>query len=149
MKSRLSTLLLFALLTLSCQTENRPGAENENMEVPTEQSTPRKLIEYLVGEWAIDSAGGGNQQNDQRIFFTNEARYILYSGREKVDSGAYRMNEQLKNLYLQSEVNEQTREYEVQTNEEVMTLKPNQTQQQAGEQTATYRRIGSRTSPQR
>lgn len=154
MKHSLFFLPLVALLTLNCQTDNRRESENENAQVPTEQETPDKLIDRLVGEWAIDSAGGaGQQQSDQRLVFTEEARYIVYSGQQKVDSGAYRMNEQLTNLYLESEMNGQPKEYEVSLNETQMTLKPNQSQGQsqnrAGEQTVTYRKVGSGASPQR
>lgn len=154
MKRSLFFLPLLVLLTLSCQNDNRREAENENTQVPTEQGTPEKLIDRLVGEWAIDSAGGASQQqSDQRIVFTDEARYIVYSGEHKVDSGAYRMNEQLTNLYLESEMNGQPKEYELSLNETQMTLKPNQSQGQsqnrAGEETVTYRKMGSGASPQR
>ena len=151
MKRSIFLLPLLALLTLNCQTDNRQEAENENTQAPTEQPTPRKLIDYLVGEWAIDSAAAAadQQQSNQRIVFTHEARYIVYSGEERIDSGAYRMNEQLANLYLESEMNEEPREYELSLNESVMTLKPNQAQNQSGQETVTYRKIGSGASPQR
>lgn len=149
MKASLFLLPLVALLTLNCQTDNRRESGNDS-QVPTEQETPRKLIDYLVGEWAIDSAAASDQQQtNQRIVFTHEARYIIYSGEQKIDSGAYRMNEQLSNLYLESEVNEQPREYELSINNDIMTMTRNQAQDQSGEQTVTYRKIGSGDSPQR
>lgn len=61
------------------------------------------------------------------------------------------MNEQLRNLYLESEANEQPREYEVELQQDVMTLKATQTSQggQAA-QSFTYRRVGQGSiSPQK
>ncbi len=85
------------------------------------------MIDYLVGEWKIDSVTDGRGaaeagNADQTLTFTNEARYILRSGNKKIDSGAYRMNEQLKNLYFESEANEKPREYEVQVKEDTLIL---------------------------
>ena len=44
---------LFSVCTLlalgACQSD-RPNEGNENLEEPTEQETPVKLIEYLIGE---------------------------------------------------------------------------------------------------
>lgn len=158
MKRSLLLIPLLALLTLNCQSDNRQEAEADNTQVPAEQKSPTKIIERVVGEWAIDSAAaGGQQQSAQRIIFTQEARYVVYSGQQKVDSGAYRMNEQLTNLYLESEMNGQPKEYELSMNGDEMTLKPtlaqsqsqNQTPPQSGEEAVTYRRIGSGTSPRR
>ena len=149
MKRGLFLIPFFALLTLSCQTENRQEAGSDNANPPAEHETPPKLIDQLVGEWAIDSAGTNEQQANQRIVFTNEARYIMYSNQQKIDSGAYRMNEQLTNLYLESEMNEEPREYEVSISGNQMRLKPNQSQGQGQDQSAVYRRIGSGASPQR
>lgn len=152
MKHSLLLIPLLALLTLNCQTDNRQEAEKDNTQVPAEQESPTKIIERVVGEWAIDTtAEDGQQHSGQRIIFTQEARYIVFSGEQKVDSGAYRMNEQLTNLYLESEMNGQPKEYELSMNGDQMTLKPtpSQTQDQSGGETATYRRIGSGASPQR
>lgn len=137
-------VLLISLLTLqSCQRDNQQASEYP---ANTERQTPTKMIEYLVGQWQIDSAGNTTQQGqgqDQRMIFTQEARYMEYLGNQKVDSGAYRMNEQLNNLYLESEINANPREFEIKFDETKMTLKPKQ-----GNQTMTFRRIGPDTSPQ-
>ena len=79
------------------------------------------------------------------MVFTEEARYIQYSGGQKIDSGAYRMNEQLRNLYLESEANGQPREFEIDLQQNRMTLKP-KSANQGGDQTQTYRRIPSDTN---
>lgn len=150
MKTSLLSFLILALLTLGCQTDNRPetGSDNSNSTVNTEQETPRKLIDYLVGEWAIDSVAGPDQEGDnQRIVFTQEARYIVYAGQEKIDSGAYRMNEQLANLYLESELNEDAKEYEISFEGNLMRMKPNQTAGDSAGGAITYRKVGSETSP--
>lgn len=153
MKTSLVLFSLVTLLALGCQTDNRQESANDNSdntEVNTEQETPQKLIDYLIGEWAVDSASGSGQESEnQRIVFTNEARYIVYSGQQKIDSGAYRMNEQLTNLYLESELNEDPREYEMSVDGNMMTMKPkaNQAANSTEGQTVTYRKIGPDTSP--
>lgn len=150
-------ILVITLLTLhACQRDSQVASENDTGKVNTERETPTKMIEYLVGEWQMDNARGttgqqGTQgQQNQRMIFTQEARYIEYSGNQKVDSGAYRMHEQLNNLYLESEVNPDPREYEVKFEENRMTLTPNQPdgQGQQNNQPMTFRRISSDTSPQ-
>src|SRR5688500_14323031 len=153
------TLLLSGLLSIlalsSCQTDSREDTQkNDNEEVNTKQETPAKMIEYLVGEWQLDAPAptGNNQQNraNERLTFTEEARYIVYSGHQKIDSAAYRMNEQLRNLYLESEANEKRREYVVDMTEDVMKLKPKQAEPGQGNETYTYRRVGSPSiSPQK
>ena len=49
------------------------------------------------------------------------------------------MNEQLRHLYLESEINETPREYEIGLQEEVMTLKPRD-----GGEEYVYRRVAAR-----
>lgn len=135
-----------ALALGACQSDSKKTTEgNDNEQVNTEQKTPVKMIERLVGEWQLEASQGQNtgQQGGvaQRLTFTEEARYIAESGDQKVDSGAFRMNEQLQNLYLESEANEQPREYEIELQQDVLTLKPKQGNQggQASE-SYTYRR---------
>ena len=148
---------VLGILTLyACGTDNRESnTETDAGEsVNTEQETPVKMIEELVGEWQLDGSQGGNAQanaGSQRLIFTEEARYIAYSGNQKVDSGAFRMNEQLRNLYLESEANEQPREYEVELQQDVMTLKGKQSGQgDQAAQSCTYRRVGQGSiSPQK
>ena len=124
-------LFLSGALTLlalhGCQTDNRERAESDQREVPAKQETPAKMIEQLVGEWEQASAGeAGNSrasgESQRTLTFTEEARYIVREGNRKTDSGAYRMNEQLRNLYLESESNEDPREYEIQLNRDTLIL---------------------------
>ena len=136
---------IFVLLTLySCQSDNREKAENnDNEEVNTRQETPVKMIELLVGEWQLE--GSGQQANTgERLTFTEEARYVRHSGNQKLDSGAFRMNEQLRNLYLESEANEQPREFEITLQGDILTLTPKKANAaDRGDTTSyTYRRVG-------
>ena len=119
--------------------EDNGGTDNQESgdetQINTEEETPTKMIEYLVGEWQVERIMDGEKNvtdaqggSGQRIIFTNEARYIKRSGNQKVDSGAYRMNEQLENLYLESETNAQPQEYEVTLKSGMMTLTPKQKQ---------------------
>lgn len=119
-----------ALLTLqSCQTDNKREAQNDDQQSeaqqpPVKHETPAKMIEQLVGEWQQAGGSGNNNQQaaGQKLTFTEEARYIVEKGNQKTDSGAYRMNEQLRNLYFESEANEQPREYEVQLQGDTLIL---------------------------
>ena len=131
MKSILSLFLALGLLTLqSCQQDNREGAQTENQsEPPAKQETPEKMIEELVGQWER----AGSDEN-QTLTFTQEARYIMRKGNEKTDSGAYRMNEQLRNLYLESEADEDAREYEVQLSPDTLILSAKENPQREGDQ---------------
>jgi hypothetical protein len=119
--------------------ENNGADGNEEAgdetQINTKEETPTKMIEYLVGEWQVERIMDGEKNvtdaqggSGQRIIFTNEARYIKRSGNQKVDSGAYRMNEQLENLYLESETNAQPQEYEVTLKSGTMTLTAKQKQ---------------------
>lgn len=116
------------LLTLqSCQPDNKENAQAEDQQTetpqpPAEQETPSKMIEDLVGDWQQASANAQQGSGGQTLTFTEEARYIMRKGSQKTDSGAYRMNEQLKNLYLESEANEKPREYEVKLNGDTLIL---------------------------
>lgn len=156
MRTILFSLATAALLTLQCcQSDQRQGDkstehqtdEEGKPEVNTQKESPGKMIEQLVGEWdragnAQPGARNNNQQGSamQRITFTSEARYILYDGNQKVDSGAYRMNEQLRNLYLESEVNEQPKEYEVELSDNELKMKPKEPTAQSNETEYVYRR---------
>ena len=153
MKINLVLALLFCLLTLhACQTDSRQNSGNDKAKVNTEKETPAKLIDLLVGEWQRDTSGATPSQSNaeenevDRMIFTQEARYIQYSGGQTVDSGAYRMNEQLGNLYLESQENEQPREFEIDLQGNRMTLKP-KSDNQSGDQTQSYRKISSNTNP--
>lgn len=137
----------FLLIVYGCTSDRSHDGQNDTQQTNTEQESPVKLIEILVGEW--ESQGGGDGQAGDRIRFTEEARYIAYSGNQKVDSGAYRMNEQLKNLYLESESNERPREFEINVEGDMLTLTPRENQNQPQDQRGsfTYRRVGSSSAP--
>ena len=137
--------LLAALAFCSCDVKKTVEKDEQTGEANTKKETPIKLIEYLVGEWQLENPSSANEPRGQsdRLTFTEEARYIVRSGNQKIDSGAYRMNEQLGNLYLESETNERPREYEIQVNENTMTLKPKDPQNgEDGKTSFTYRRLG-------
>lgn len=116
------------LLTLQyCRNDNREKVNGDNPQSTAGPQKPVKMIDYLVGEWKIDSVRGAGEpadagDQDHTLTFTNEARYIVRSGNKKIDSGAYRMNEQLKNLYFESEANQKPREYEVRVKEDTLIL---------------------------
>lgn len=137
---------VLVLLTLySCQSDNRENTEkNDNEEVNTKQETPVKMIELLVGEWQREGSGVQQDNAGERITFTEEARYVRRAGNQKLDSGAFRMNEQLRNLYLESEANGQPSEFEITLEGDVLTLKPKKANEGELGDTAgyTYRRIG-------
>ena len=136
-----------ALALGACQSDSKKTTEgNDNEQVNTEQETPVKMIEQLVGEWQLEASQGQSAGQEvaagQRLTFTEEARYIAESADKKVDSGAFRMNEQLQNLYLESETNAQPREYEIELQQDVLILEPKQGNQ-GGQASAsyTYRRV--------
>lgn len=120
---------LMLLLLYACQNERDPNSAENNAEnssarssdnPPVTNETPPKLIDVIVGDWRLE---GGSQSGD-RLTFTVEARYHAYSNGRPIDSGAYRMNEQLRNLYLESEISKQVKEYEVDLNDGTLKLVP-------------------------
>lgn len=118
-----------SLLTLQyCRNDDREKVNGDDSHSSARPQKPVKMIDYLVGEWKIDSVKRGEKNpegagdSDRTLTFTNEARYILRSGNRKIDSGACRMNEQLKNLYFESEANQKPREYEVRVKEDTLVL---------------------------
>jgi hypothetical protein len=127
-------LILLALQ--SCQMDNREAAQKENKQrPPVTHETPKKMIEELVGEW--QQAGTGNDTRDtanHTLTFTEEARYIVREGGQKTDSGAYRMNEQLRNLYLESEATKNPREFEIHLTRDTLILSAKEGPQQEEEQ---------------
>ena len=147
MKTIILMIGTLILLTLNaCQSDNRENTKDSEQQVNTQQETPVKLIEYLVGEWKMESSTGGqdNQQGSpgETITFTHEARYAVHEGYQLVDSGAYRMNEQLQNLYLESAGNETPREYDLDLESGNMTLKSRD-----GKVQYVYRRVSRPNIP--
>lgn len=141
MKINLFLSAALALLTLqACQTDSRESAQdNGQQEAPAKNESPVKMIEGLVGEWELmgpAQGSGDTRQADasQTLTFTEEARYIVRQGGQKTDSGAYRMNEQLNNLYLESEANGAPREYEVALQRDTLVLSAKEGSQGGEEQ---------------
>lgn len=87
------------------------GKEKRDKNVNTSKQTPVKIIEYLPGTWVIENVYRGKDgvtnkdtlANNEVIEFNREGRYVSYTGKEKIDSGAYRINEQHAILYMASE----------------------------------------------
>jgi hypothetical protein len=129
---------------------NENGEDGDENQINTKENTPTKMIEYLVGDWAVERILDGEKDvtdaqggSGQRITFTQEARYIRHSGNQKIDSGAFRMNEQLENLYLESEADNQPQEYEVTLKSGMMTLTPRKNQNEKSNMKYVYRKSQS------
>lgn len=95
-------------LNLSAQ-----GAKSKNeKKINTQQETPVKIIKYIPGTWMIDQVLKGKEDitetdtlaKNQTYEFNSEGRYVSYTGSEKIDSGAYRVNEDHGRLYLASAI---------------------------------------------
>lgn len=115
-------------------TNNRSSAESkqQDVKVNTEYETPVKIMEFIYGTWTIEQVKRGQKDisasdttsQEERIEFNPEGRYTSYSGNERIDSGAYRINEQQAILYMESETARNTSEWNVWFKEEgTMTLK--------------------------
>ena len=87
------------------------SAQQQDKHINTEEKTPVKVIEYIPGTWVIEDVYRGDKNvtstdtlaGVETIEFNREGRYVSYAGSEKIDSGAYRVNEQHSLLYLASE----------------------------------------------
>lgn len=148
--SSLTFGMLFLLALASCDRDNRAANDLEDETANADAKTPVKLIEYLIGEWEMTNAADQSNKDagpGERIKFTTEARYIAYDGGEQVDSGAYRMNEQLNNLYLAGESDESPREYELQMGPGQMTLTPSGGDSTRDKPRYVYRRISPAAIP--
>jgi hypothetical protein len=64
---------------------------------------------------------------DQVIDFNREGRYERRSASEKIDRGAYRLNEEHGILYLESETGEPITEWNIRFENDRMTLQPRDT----------------------
>lgn len=128
----LGSASLLTLETLAQRIKSDRQIDNSK-EVNTAQKTPVKMIEYLVGDWKIDKILNGKtdvtekvSEGDQTLSFNSEARYVIRSGNDKIDSGSYRMNEQIGSLYLESESDEKPREWKTEFISGGMILTPKQ-----------------------
>lgn len=143
-------ILLVAVMALqSCNSDNRNTGEVNNEEVNTEQPTPVKMAEFLVGTWKLESVKGGsaNETPDQTLTFTAESRYIVQSNNEKIDSGTFQTGEHSNRLFLQSEKTENLNEWEMKVEEGRMTLKRSQADTQQGSAEYVYKRSSPASIP--
>jgi hypothetical protein len=100
---------------------NKRKDKTNNEQVNTKQETPVKIIEFIPGTWTLDQVIRGGKdvsENDtvaqhQTLEFNREGRYVSYSGNERIDSGAYRLNEDHAILYMASETDEKAHEWSV------------------------------------
>ncbi len=135
---KINELIGVGLIVLSlCACQGNAGedvqsnSESSKDRIPAGEDPAEKMIEHLVGEWELYAPD--TDSTTSHLQFTERARYVIYSDGQKIDSGAYRMNEQLGNLYLESEANKVVREYSVDLQPDVLIL-------QGQDQSYTYRR---------
>lgn len=142
------------------KSNNRSGGKPKNTDkrVNTDRKTPVKIIEYIPGTWAIEQVKRGKEDvtstdtlaQNQTLEFNREGRYLSYSGQEKIDSGAYRLNEQQAILYLESETNDKPSEWNVWFDPSgTMTLRMRDGSKHGESFTYIYRRQGTATTSNR
>jgi hypothetical protein len=144
------SLLFFCIIITSIQTvaqddndysDNR-GKKNKELDkaINSNKKTPVKIIEYIVGTWQVENVYKGDKDvsetdtlaNDQRTMeFNREGKYFLFSGKEQIDSGLYRLNEQQSKLYLESHGNGNPIEWNITFRKNEMTLRNVQTSAKA------------------
>jgi hypothetical protein len=134
------------------------GKPDAGKDVNTAKETPVKIIEYIPGTWVIDHVYKGKDlaQNDtlaknQKIEFNREGRFVSFSENEKIDSGAYRINEEHAILYMASVGdNKKPVEWDVWFDKDgTMTMKKRRTEKDGQDLGFVYRREGSTTSSNR
>jgi hypothetical protein len=130
-----TVILCFSALTVSAQ-QQRDDRKKENADaINTKKKTPVKYIENIVGTWKTgrvlkndkDISNTDTVGTDQVIEFNREGRYVSHSGNEKIDSGAYRLNEDHGILYLESETGEPIAQWNIQFDNDRMILQPRET----------------------
>ena len=102
-------------------TNNRGRNKAKRQIVNTDKQTPVKIIEYIPGTWKFEAVYKGKKDitatdtlaQIQSLEFDREGRFVSYSTNEKIDSGAYRINEQHAVLYLTNEDDKRTDEWYV------------------------------------
>jgi hypothetical protein len=109
-----------SIYALTTQAQQKPKSDTKSG-INTQQKTPTKIIEYIPGIWVIDHVYRGKEDvtnsdtlaSMKKLEFNREGRYSSYSGTEKIDSGAYRINEEHAILYLASGNNGKPSEWNV------------------------------------
>lgn len=148
MTRSLCMIMLYGILSIGCFTlvaqDKEAGSKNDKA-INTKQKTPVKIIEYIVGTWKIngDDSNASNSSGTQQtlgktIKFNREGRFVTSSGQEKLDSGAYRLNEDHAILYLESVSSGQPTEWNVSFRKNVMTLWPRERETSAHAQNHKY-----------
>jgi hypothetical protein len=158
MKRNIITVLVAGALSLVAA-DVLSQEDKTNSEVNTQQETPVKIIEYIPGTWVIQSVYRGKENVTatdtlaaiETIEFNREGRYMSYSGTEKLDSGAYRLNEQHGILYMASENNDDKPvEWKVSfAKDGTMTISMQNGSKQLENINYVYRRSGPETSSNR
>jgi hypothetical protein len=158
MKRNMITVLLVGVLTIIGINAFAQDVKTKP-DVNTKEETPVKIIEYLPGTWVIQSVYRGKENVTttdtlaaiETIEFNREGRYMSYSGTEKLDSGAYRLNEQHGILYMASENNDDKPvEWAVSfTKDGTMTISMKNGSKQLENINYVYRRSGPETSSNR
>ena len=112
----LSLTLILSLLALTVRSQNKKAAE--------------KLLGDFAGTWRIQNIYDGKKditKNDssavQWMEFTEDGRYRSQAGKQVLDSGSYRVNENHHSLYLQSDGDKNnTAEWQVEFKDNTMIL---------------------------
>lgn len=147
--------------TLCCLAFNgwAQATDNKNSSANTAQKTPVKIIEFIPGNWVIEHVYKGKKDvistdtlaANQILEFNREGRYTSFSGTERVDSGAYRLNEDHGILYMASNTNDTPVEWNIWFDKQSgnMTLKKKVADKHTENLTYVYRRSGTATSSNR
>lgn len=140
----LSNNIVFFLLALCALTfnvaaqddndySNNRGKKKQNAEaIHSEKEPPTKIIAAIVGTWEVNGVYHGDKDitntdtvgTNERMEFNREAKYMSYSGNERIDSGTYRLNESHAILYLESATGQEPSEWNVTLSNNNLTLQP-------------------------
>jgi hypothetical protein len=128
----LVAVLMLVTISLSAQDKKKNKDKPENKGINTNYKTPVKYIEFIPGTWKMDGIFKGDKDvsnNDtlglgQVIEFNREGRFTSHTDGEKIDSGAYRLNEEHAILYLESVNGAPVAEWNISFTKNQMTLWP-------------------------
>jgi hypothetical protein len=125
----LAIALCFPSLPLLAQNSTKATPKN-NEAIPAKNKSSVKLIEYIVGTWKVNGMYNGSKNVSetaksslgQVINFNREGRFVSHSNNEKIDSGAYRLNEDQSILYLESASGGKPTEWNIWFKKNIMNL---------------------------
>lgn len=135
MKRNLTILFIaawFCVVAVGGQAQQKGNdKKSRDNAINTNKKTPVQILDILPGSWKIQQVFKGDKEITQTnilgvsdmIDFDREGRYVRYSGNEKIDSGAYRVNEDHGLLYLESVNDGPPSEWKVSFNKTKMTLR--------------------------